>query len=178
MSYNYLPRLEEYNELVHKKIHQGLLFTSFYSGTIEANTSVTGILQTGNDRYIHANLPDVTITNDIIKVIWRRGGSFIGGVDIPIINNNDNSTKTHSLQSLKMNVTVTSFGTTVLKEYYVIGGNKVAGSNKQGLEYILKPNTTYSLTFENIGNSSIFYSYERIWYETDDFYPYSTPNEY
>lgn len=95
MAYNYLPRLEEYNELVHKKIHQGKYFTAFCTGTVTANTTTTLYLQTPNNgNYIHMTPPEIQITNDTMKVIWRRGGIISSGNDINIVNNNDNSDNT------------------------------------------------------------------------------------
>jgi hypothetical protein len=179
MGYNYLPRLEEYNEIIHKKIHEGNYFTAFCSGQIPANSATYLYLQTPNDgMYVHAKLPEISITNDILKVIWRRGGTASGGTDINIVNNNDCCGNGNSMQIMKFGSTITILNAKLMKEYYIIGGNKTSATSRGNLEYILKSNTIYTLTLENIGNNSIFYSYEREWYEIDEMYPYPTPNKY
>lgn len=168
MGYNYLPRLEEYNELIHKKIHYGQYFGSFGHGTVSVGATVNMFLLSPTNKYLHIALPEINIDSGILRLSWAVGSTVSGGTTISVINLNQTSNILSSIQEIKTNATMTTIGTKLF-ETYIFGG-KGAGTFRGREEYILKTNTIYSLSLYNAYNQELYYSYVRNWYETEEVY--------
>lgn len=168
MAGNYIPRLEEYNELIHKKIHYGQYFGSFGVGTVSVGTTVTMFLKSPTNKYLHIPLPDIDVNQGQIRLTWAVGSSVSGGTTISVVNLNQTSAITSTIQEIKIGSTITALGDIIFRTLIFAG--KGNGGFRGREEYILKTNTIYSLSIYNDYNQEIAYSYGRYWYETDELY--------
>jgi hypothetical protein len=168
LAYNYLPRLEEYNEIIHKKIHYGKYFGSFGHGTVSAGTTVNMYLLSPMSKFLHVALPNIDIDSGILRMTWAVGSSVSGGTTISVVNLNQTSNILSAIQEIKTGSTMTAIGTKLYETY--IFGMKNFGIFRGREEYVLKTNTIYSLSIYNNYNQDLYYSYTRNWYETTELY--------
>lgn len=171
MSGNYIPRLEEYNEMIHKKIHYGKYFSINSVGTITTGQSKKLHFKTPISKYLHLVLPNISISegNALVK-ITKNPTVITDGDPITIGNHNGTSLIISEVQECHSGCTFSNDGI-VLFQTYAFGGKSTSGNifNIRE-EYILNLNTSYGLIITNLYNTSILYSHYQSWYETDEEY--------
>lgn len=153
----------------HQAIHQKCFFTvsDIYTIGAEATLKMAGL--TGS-KYIHMTPPIITPNNGNVKIkAYRSISNISSGSNLSVRNNfvgyeNDILT---SWVSMKQGVTFD--GENDLNRFYTdfIGGAKNTGqTGREVLEWILSPNSYYSLTIENAGNQENTFGFFLQWYET------------
>jgi hypothetical protein len=164
-----LSNLEEYNEIVHKKIHGGKYFNIYNIGQLNASAKNKLLFETSS-MFCHVTIPNITISEGILKVTITELPSVSNlGTAVNVNNSNQNSRLTSTV-SCRQGCTFAADGTTIY-ESYVFGGNKVPGVG--GVireELILKLNTKYGIIIENVGNTGLNYALYKTFYETDENY--------
>lgn len=147
----------------HSYIHQGKGFT-FAGSTpsVAAGASYVMEITTPKGVYVHLRPVSVSSVSNVGAFKIAEGTTFSGGTDITPINRNRNSTKAVR-SSVKTGIAITVEGTNTLVNFSIgSGGNptvRAGGQNGENDEWVLKPETTYSLKFSNIGatDATVFY---------------------
>lgn len=92
-------------------------------------------------------LIEVDTYNGSARVDLYEGASFTGGTSMTRYNRNRNSTSVPTASAL---TGVTSTTGTLIDSFYVGGGNKIAGNNRQGSEWVTRTNTTYRIDVDGL----------------------------
>ncbi len=92
-------------------------------------------------------LIEVDTYNGSARVDLYEGASFTGGTSMTRYNRNRNSLDVPAASAL---TGVTSTTETLIDSFYVGGGNKIAGSNRQSSEWVTRANTTYRIDVDGL----------------------------
>lgn len=156
----------------HSMVHDGKLFRAISATpSLDPAASYVFSFTTGNTgKYAHMTPVLVSSTDNIINVVIKEGATITGGSVATAINFNRNVT-TSTMVTIKKGVTISVEGTVTLADYTVGSGgnpsNSAGGSVESGVEFILKPNTTYTLAITNIGTVTATVARVSLqWYET------------
>lgn len=156
----------------HSYIHDGIGFT--YSGTTGSVSAagtytVSFVTPAADVGYIHWRPTGLSSTANTLQMRLAEGSTVTGGTPATPRNRNRNSKKTSNV-SVSYGVTLSAEGT--ILEYAQVGAGSNAanatggGSDGSNLEWVLKPSTTYSLRFENVGSTTATVGYFNLfWYE-------------
>lgn len=164
-----LSELEEYSELVHKKIHRGKYFSINAIGELNAGAKNKFLIETG-DMYLHMTQPALTVDSGVLRVsitLLPTVSNF--GTAVGVLNHNQQSSLVSSLLNSRQGCTFSADGT-ILFDSYVFAGKSPGSNIPAREEYILKANTKYGIIIENVANAKLFYSLFHAWYETDENY--------
>lgn len=155
----------------HSYIHDGIGFQLAGStGSIaSAGTYVISLTTPTNGKFIHFRPSAISSTANLLQMRLAEKSVVSGGsAGIPM-NKNRNSKKS-STMTVGLGVTLSSEG--AIMEYTQAGSGTNAGNASGGgssgaeHEWVLKPGTTYSLRFENIGSTTATIGYYNLfWYE-------------
>lgn len=156
----------------HSMVHDGKLFRAISATpSLDPAASYVFSFTTGNTgKYAHMTPVLVSSTDNIINVVIKEGATITGGSLVGALNFNRNAS-TAPIVTIKKGVTVSVEGSVTLADYTVGEGgnpaNSTGGTVESGVEFVLKPNTTYTLSVTNIG--TIAETVARVtlqWYET------------
>lgn len=157
----------------HRYIHEGKGFSLIDdTGSIAAAGAYSFAFTTPDKTvaYVHLRPAKYLASANITTFTIAEGSTVTGGSAVTPINLNRNSKKTSKMTWLK-GVTVSAAGTTIFRDTTGLAGgpsSSTGGGDKTSEERVLKPNTTYSVTFANIGSVTASTSYFDIfWYEED-----------
>ena len=162
-----IDHLDEYNELIHKKIHEGYYYSINTIGNLSAGASRILVFKTPVDKYIHLTLPNIEVdAGRLLIEIFANPVIQNQGTPIRISNHNANSSVVSGITYIQLGNTLSSNGVTLFNSY-VFGGNKIPGTNIPiREEFILTPDTMFALKLTNEHNVSQYYSHYQSWYET------------
>jgi hypothetical protein len=157
----------------HTYIHQGKGFmlagvsTSIAASGTYVVALTTPALETG--KYIHMRPVGMASSANTLQMRLAEGSVISGGNAATPRNKNRNSKRSSSVTCLTA-VTLTTEGT--ILEYSQAGSGSNAGNAQGGSadasanEWVLKPGTTYTLRFENVGaTTATVASFNVFWYE-------------
>lgn len=157
----------------HRYIHEGRAFVySGSSGSLAASASYSISFRTPPataGRYVHFRPTAIVSTANTVRTLTLEEATYTGGAEVTPVNLNRIST---NIAKTKLYVGVTPTGGLQIQQLVVGGGANPAGatggSTESSAELILKQDTTYVVTFTNIGPSTatVVY-YEMFWYEED-----------
>lgn len=155
----------------HAYIHNGIGFNlSGTTGSIAAAGTYSISFRTPvNSKYIHLRPTGLSSTANTLQMRIAEESVMSGGSAATGRNRNRNS-KNPSIVTIAIGATLTTEGT--ILEYAQVGAGTNAGNASGGgsdgsaHEWVLKPNTTYSIRFENVGASTATVGYYNLfWYE-------------
>ncbi len=156
----------------HSYIHNGIGFNlSGTTGSLAAaSTWSISFTTPGNSKYIHLRPTGLSSTANTLQCRIAESSIMSSGSVATPINRNRNS-KNVSLVTIATGATLTSEGSNIL-QYAQVGAGTNAGNATGGgadgssEEWVLKPNTTYSIRFENVGSVTATVGYFNLfWYE-------------
>lgn len=143
-------------EWAHHLSHQGSLFGLSLSKSLSAEDKFLVHIKTPATKQVHFV---ATLTSNLGGTLLFRRGDTIGetGTAKTAVNYNENSPN-KCLTEFLQDGTVDPAGT-VLKTIIVGGGataaSRVGGEGRTGAEYILLPDTIYTLEFTAVANSTV-----------------------
>lgn len=155
----------------HAYIHQGIGFSlSGTTGSIAAaGTHSISFTTPPNSVYVHLRPTGLSSTANTLQARIAEKSVMSGGSAATPTNRNRNSKNT-SLVTIATGATLTTEGT-ILQIAQVGSGTNAGnatggGADGSAEEWVLKPNTTYSIRFENVGavTATVGY-YNLFWYE-------------
>ena len=157
----------------HAYIHDGIGYTiSGATASIAAGASWTMVIETpllASGKFIHFRPIGFSSTANIMEARIAESTTYSGGSAVTPWNRNRNSSIA-SACTVKTGVTITAEG--AVKLGYFSAGTGGVTSRSGGVadgsaeEIVLKPGTTYSITFSNIGTTTATIGYYSIfWYE-------------
>ena len=155
----------------HAYIHQGIGFgLSGTTGSLAAAaTHSISFITPNNGKYIHWRPTGLSSTANTLQMRLAEESVMSSGNAATPKNHNRNS-HTVSSVTIATAATLTTEGT--ILQYAQVGGGTNAGNASGGgsdgsaEEWVLKPNTTYSIRFENVGASTATVGYYNLfWYE-------------
>jgi len=155
----------------HRYIHEGLAFAySSSTGSLAESAAYSIYIKTPpktSGITIHFRPTSINSTANLLRGVLLEGTTVSGGAATEMVNLNRIS---KNASKAIVYVGVTTSGGTQIAQYVVGGGanpsSASGGNTESNAERILKPDTTYSLTFTNIGatTATVCY-YELFWYE-------------
>jgi len=153
----------------HAYIHQGKYFTRATKFTLASGASIKFTLQTNSEKVIHYRPINIRTSADNLSGFFFEGSSGASG-GTALVPSNRNRTSTVTTDSiLTQGATVTNNGTQI-SELFIPGSTGVGGtrtgSDLSGTnEWVLKPDTLYTIVLTNgsSGNNTIFLEFQ--WYE-------------
>jgi hypothetical protein len=155
----------------HAYIHQGLGYNlSRDTGSLAANAVYVVSLRTPeNTSYIHLRPTGLSSTANTMQMRIAEGSTVTGGSAGTPLNRNRNNSRP-CLCTVGLGVTLSAEGTVLQVAQVGAGtnaGNASGGGNDGSAEeWVLKPNTTYSIRFQNVGATTATTGYFNLfWYE-------------
>lgn len=134
----------------HHQVHEGETYKAIDSqpalGTATVKYAFVVASHAEKIRAPHL-LIEVDTYNGSARVDLYEGASFTGGTSMTRYNRNRNSTEVPTASTL---TGVTSTTGTLIDSFYVGGGNKIAGSNRQSSEWVTRTNTTYRIDVDGL----------------------------
>ncbi len=158
----------------HRYIHQGKAFSVIgNTGSVAAAGSyVVSLTTPPKERaFIHLRPAIVGASANVTSVTIVEGATVTGGSAATPVNLNRNSSKT-SYVTFALAPTVSVAGsTTIYQEIIGTGGAtpaRAGGAGGAEHERVLKPNTTYTITFTVIGATTASTAYYDIWWYEEE----------
>ena len=158
----------------HRYIHEGKAFSVIgNTGSVSAASSyVVSITTPPMERgFIHLRPAIIGASANLTSVTIAEGATVTGGTASIPVNLNRNSKKA-SFVDFRLAPTVgVAGGTTIYQEILGTGGStpaRAGGAGGAEHERVLKPNTTYTITFTVIGASTASTAYYDIWWYEEE----------
>jgi len=156
----------------HTYIHQGKGFTiSGTTGSLAASATYAISFVTPVDKIVHMRPSAFSSTANSLQGRIAEGSAMSSGTVTAGKNRNRNSDRVSKVVCA-VGATLSTEGAVL--EYGQVGSGSNAsntaggGSDGSSQEWVLKPNTTYSIRFENVGTVTATVGYFNIfWYEED-----------
>lgn len=154
----------------HRYIHEGKAFSVIgNTGSIAAgNSYVVSITTPPKERaYIHIRPAIVGASANVTSVTIAEGATVTSGSATIPVNLNRNSKKVSYVTARLAPTVSVAGGTTIYQEIIGTGGAtpaRAGGSGGAEHERVLKPNTTYTITFTVIGATTASTAYFDIWW--------------
>ena len=159
----------------HSYIHQGIGFNlSVSSGNVTGDgvyiiSFTTPTVASGH--FIHLRPTSVSSSANSGTISVIEGGSYTGGTDTTSYNRNRNSATVTTMQAIKRGTTEAGAGTTLYAFQVGSGGSvqsRSGGSvSGEAEEWVLKPNTQYSVKIVNGATTTSVYQVGIFWYEEE-----------
>jgi len=156
----------------HTYIHQGKGFSiSGTTGSVAAAGTYSISFVTPSDKWVHMRPVSFSSTANTLQCRLSEGSTMSSGTTTIAKNRNRNSGKLSKV-TVAVGATLSAEGN--IMEYGQAGSGanpaNSAGGTGDGsnLEWVLAPNSTYSIRFENVGTVTATVGYYNIfWYEED-----------
>ena len=160
--YDELSRTQTNIDVEHSAIHNGTHFNyaDYQLDNDSGSTIIFTFTTLDNEELTHFLFMACSSLGATLEIYEGSTGVSGGEVIVPR-NNNRISLNTSNVSILK-DPTITSFGTRA--QGFLLGGDRQSGNIKRENEYVLKPNTTYSMVITSlVNNCNIGWNAE--WYE-------------
>lgn len=155
----------------HAYIHKGLAFSlSGTTGSLAAAATYSISFTTpASGKYVHWRPSGISSTANTLQVRVAEASIMTGGSAAVPFNRNRNSKNT-SIATISIGATLSTEGSIFFYGQVGAGTNAAnasgGGNNGSAEEWVLKPATTYSIRFENIGATTATVGYYNLfWYE-------------
>lgn len=143
---------------------QGRIYSVSLEGSISATSTAYAQVKTDAKKISVVHYDIVAVSENMRMTILETPTITNGTVEVTPINRNRNSANTATAK-FYTNPTSVSGGTTILIHGMPSGANKVGGLASHEEAWSLKPNTSYAIKFDNLGNSTTSFFFNMAFFE-------------
>lgn len=143
---------------------QGRVFALSFNSSISASSTSWAQIKTGAKKVAIVHYDLVAISENMKFSVYETPTITDGLNAVTPVNVNRNYADT-AVTLFYSNPTGVSGGTLLLVQTMASGANKVGGTSADSETWVLKPNTSYGLKLENLGNSTTEFVFNMGFYE-------------
>lgn len=143
---------------------QGRVYNTSLEGSILAGSTAYAQIKTGALKMTVIHYDAVAVSENMRFTVLEAPTTTDGTTQVTPINVNRNVT-TPALTKFYTNPSNISGGTTILIHGMPSGANKIGGSVEHSETWTIKPNTSYVIKIDNLGNSTSTFFFNMGFYE-------------
>lgn len=157
-------------DTVHHEVHEGEMFHAGHTAASVANGASVDLLLTTGAKECHTTFE--VFAGGQVSVYLYEAPTIANGTAITIYNMKRSSANA-PLSTVKHTPTVSATGTTALVNGRILPGGsspqtRVGGGIRQGVEWVLAPDTAYLLRVTNGSGATIAINVGLEWYEEEE----------